>query len=363
MATQPAIVIACDLEGYSKLSVRKQLRAFQGLQDVVRAALSLAPKAHPPLHQPVIPTGDGVIVCLLQAAGADDDDDDRLQLALKLSAAFLAWAAASADLLDGRGLSVGIHDGRVQAVTDINGNRNVCGAAINMAARVQAGAAPWTVLINQACWDEFVGRGQAVTVTAGATVYSVASAESLTVKAKHDVEIRAYRLVATPDLASWPAAPPVTPVRRVYLAFPRSYHPTAAPLLQAARDALSKLGITVLDPPEQFQERTIRPRLREADAVIAFVIRYAQGTHDSELYPTSAWVMNTIGAARGGLLRPKPVLVLCQKGVENFGWGNIAELGPGVKFDGGLERDLVAIAERVNSFVDLVNAGELGGGE
>jgi hypothetical protein len=258
---------------------------------------------------------------------------------------------------------VGIHDGTAQTVMDINGNLNVCGEAINMAARVQAGAAPWSVLVNQTCWDRIVGREQEIGLAAAPVVFAVAPAAKLTIRAKHEVEIRAYRLAAKPALPGWPVAPPVRQVRRVYLAYPRSYHDSAAPLLLAARAALAARKISVVEPPHQFQERTIRSRLREADAVIAFVIRYTQGTHDSELDHTSAWVMNTIGAARGGLAQPKPVLVLCQRGVENFGWGSIGELGPGVKFDGALKRDLVAIAERVNNFVDLINSGDLGGDE
>ena len=75
--SQSAIVIVCDLEKYSKLSARKQLLAFQGIQEVVRSALSIPPNARPPPHQPVIPTGDGVIACLL----ADDGPLPTMQQA------------------------------------------------------------------------------------------------------------------------------------------------------------------------------------------------------------------------------------------------------------------------------------------
>jgi hypothetical protein len=159
--THDAVVLACDLEGYSRLPVRQQLRAFQGLQDVVAAHLGLGPRERPPQDVHVLPTGDGLIVCDLRG----DDGHDRLHRALHLSAALLGWAAGQGELLRRRGVAIGIAGGPVLVVRDINGHRNVVGRAINEAARFLAAAEPWAVLVQQGLWDEVAGRGEPLDAT------------------------------------------------------------------------------------------------------------------------------------------------------------------------------------------------------
>lgn len=348
-----AVAVACDLEGYSRLPSLAQERAFLGLQQVVREHFGLGSNERPPAATPVIPTGDGLIACFLVIDDLDVEVASVLSSALQLSAALFEWAHANRVLLRGRGISIGVSGRYVRRVRDINGNDNVCGEAINLAARVQAGARPSTLLIQRDLWNDVVGNGEPMKLQVAGVERTLSCSGRLLVEAKHEVEIPVYRVGCEPEIAGWLRAPAPQARRHVYLTYPRSLSADGAKLRDAVVEELVACGVEkILHPPVASHEQTLRSLLKQADAVIALVVGYDRAAGSPRVKPTSAWIMNTIGAARSGVAPPRPTLVLAQKGVDNFGWGTLKAMGPDAKYDPRHAADIARARHKVREFIE-----------
>jgi len=355
LSAQQVVVVACDLQGYSKLRSQAQLGAFRGLHGQLRLLLSVAADGAIPAEVTVLPTGDGVIVAFAVMDGdGDDGEQAALAAALRLVRGLFAWTDGARELLEYRGISFGIYGGRAHWAKDANGQKNMCGQAINMAARLQAGAGPGTVLVSQTLWDNAVGTQGRLAMVDGAAEVSVCAARSVHVTAKHDVELMAWLLLPTADLPGWSARPVPGVVKRAYLAYPRSVDPSARVMVEAARVALRGAQLDVIEPPRVHAEHALRKCIKQADIVIALAVAYRLPTGIGSGASTSAWIHNTIGAARAGIAAVKPTLVLTQTGITNYGWAASNVLGGHVHYDPDSAADMARMGEAIGTFVERV---------
>src|SRR5215831_5600769 len=116
-----AHVLFIDIVGYSKLSVNEQHAQVEQLNEIVRLSEQFR-KAEAAGRLLKIPTGDGMGLVFYKSP------EEPAQCAVEISRA----------LKDNTRLQVrmGIHNGPVSGVVDVNERTNVAGAGVNMAQRV-----------------------------------------------------------------------------------------------------------------------------------------------------------------------------------------------------------------------------------
>src|SRR5499433_2312036 len=116
-----AHVLFLDIVGYSKLSVNEQHAQVEELNEIVRLSEQFR-KAEAAGRLLKIPTGDGMGLVFYKSP------EEPAQCAVEISRA----------LKDNTRLQVrmGIHNGPVSGVVDVNERANVAGAGVNMAQRV-----------------------------------------------------------------------------------------------------------------------------------------------------------------------------------------------------------------------------------
>lgn len=122
-------VVFVDIIDYSKAAVDRQVSMKTDLNDAIRTGLVNA-------HEDeliVLDAGDGAAICFF------GDPEDAL----------FAATAISGGLRGKLRLRTGINLGPVKIVTDLNGNRNVVGDAINVAQRIMSFADEQAVLISR----------------------------------------------------------------------------------------------------------------------------------------------------------------------------------------------------------------------
>ncbi len=122
-------VVFVDIVDYSKAAVDRQVAMKADLNDAIRSGLTNAPED----ELIVLDAGDGAAICFF------GDPEDAL----------FAATAISATLRGKLRLRTGINLGPVKIVTDLNGNRNVVGDAINVAQRIMSFADEQEVLISR----------------------------------------------------------------------------------------------------------------------------------------------------------------------------------------------------------------------
>src|SRR5207247_1517913 len=93
-----------------------------------------------------LPTGDGLCIVLL---GITDPYDIHLRLALDILARLKAYRNAESDSMRQFEVRIGINSNIDNSVTDINGNKNVAGAGINMAQRIMSLADGSQILVSR----------------------------------------------------------------------------------------------------------------------------------------------------------------------------------------------------------------------
>src|SRR5438874_12346780 len=113
-------VLFIDLVGYSKLLIEEQKGRLRQLTDIVLATAQVRESANEQLVR--LPTGDGM--ALVFRNSAEEPARCALEIAQELK--------AHPEVL----VRMGIHSGPVSEVIDLNGNRNIAGAGINLAQRV-----------------------------------------------------------------------------------------------------------------------------------------------------------------------------------------------------------------------------------
>jgi class 3 adenylate cyclase len=118
---ETAHVLFMDIVGYSRLSMDQQRDSFQALQELVRATPELR-RLLDGSDTLSLPTGDGMALVFFH------DPVTPVRCAVDI--------AGSVRQRQSLPLRMGLHTGPVYRVEDINTNRNVSGAAINIAQRI-----------------------------------------------------------------------------------------------------------------------------------------------------------------------------------------------------------------------------------
>lgn len=147
-----AVVVGVDLVGLALREQEEQRDLIVALTAIVRAALGalLAPERD---EAPVValPTGDGITLAFLRAAHAPWARSTILDFIHRLQ----HWAREK-----GVALRIGVHDGTLDLIEDINGRRNVCGDTLQYARRVLDAADPRQVLFSDAAYGKLVGAAR-----------------------------------------------------------------------------------------------------------------------------------------------------------------------------------------------------------
>lgn len=126
-------VIFVDIVDYSKAAVDRQVTMKQTLNAAIREGLMNTMED----ELIVLDAGDGAAICFF------GDPEDALFSATAISGALRGTLR----------LRTGINLGPVKIVTDLNGNRNVIGDAINVAQRVMSFADESEVLISRSYYE------------------------------------------------------------------------------------------------------------------------------------------------------------------------------------------------------------------
>ncbi len=122
-------VVFVDIVDYSKAAVDRQVTMKDMLNGSIRAGVSGVPDE----ELIVLDAGDGAAICFF------GDPEDAL----------FAATAIAGELRGRLRLRTGINLGPVKIVTDLNGNRNVIGDAINVAQRIMSFASEHEILISR----------------------------------------------------------------------------------------------------------------------------------------------------------------------------------------------------------------------
>lgn len=199
-----AIIVFMDIVGFSKKPTFEQQRLVSLLNvEVIHEIRTLL---LPPIGPPkvvALPTGDGMALCFLHD---DIDNLDRLTI-FNLICRIQKWAHRESNLNDSVQLRFGIHVGRVQLITDINGQMNVCGHTINYSQRVMDAANPKQLLFSEQAFGELIGQGNPVVELENGQEMSFAG--PFEIFAKHGLQIPVYAARLNPDQDWWSNEDPV----------------------------------------------------------------------------------------------------------------------------------------------------------
>ena len=122
-------VIFVDIVDYSKAPIERQVKMKATLNEAIKSGLSHTQED----ELIILDSGDGAAICVF------GDPEDAL----------FAATAIAAELRGSIRLRTGINLGPVKVVTDLTGNRNVIGDAINVAQRIMSFANEDEVLISR----------------------------------------------------------------------------------------------------------------------------------------------------------------------------------------------------------------------
>jgi class 3 adenylate cyclase len=134
--TYKASVVFADIVEYSKKPADDQIR----LKDEFNALISEVIKDVAPDDRIILDTGDGVAISFL------GEPEEALFVAMNLRDVL-------AQNTTGLAARIGINDGPVRVVKDINGQPNIIGDGINVAQRVMSFAQPGEVLVSRSYYE------------------------------------------------------------------------------------------------------------------------------------------------------------------------------------------------------------------
>jgi hypothetical protein len=172
--------IFLDVVRYSQdRSVEAQTEIIGTLNELVRD--SAEGVVTPQDRTVFLPTGDGICIGLLDV---DSPYDIHLQLGLALLERLDLYNSQSSDPMRKFQIRVGINANVDNIVVDINGNRNVAGAGINLAQRVMNAADGNQILVGDAVFETLRHREK-----------YMKSFKSFTANAKHGAMFTVHQFV------------------------------------------------------------------------------------------------------------------------------------------------------------------------
>ncbi|HMP83024.1 MAG TPA: hypothetical protein PKA41_10025 [Verrucomicrobiota bacterium] len=144
-----AYCLGLDIVGYSKHTTDVQRRMVTQVQEVIEK--SPAVKSVSRSNLVFLPTGDGMIICLL---GGEDTPLIILQLAEHLQCVLRKRNKEAGQQDEEIILRMGIHSGTGSSYIDINGNINIAGTVANMTQRVTAFGEDWHIIASKNAFDD-----------------------------------------------------------------------------------------------------------------------------------------------------------------------------------------------------------------
>lgn len=207
-----------------------------------------------------VPTGDGICICLIGRS----DYDAHVQLALVILERLARDNAAEGDATRRFEVRIGIAENSDNIITDINGNANVAGSGVNLAARIMDVADGGQILVSVGVYEVLSRREKYMNSFKG---YST--------KTKHGEDITVYQLTLdSPGLSTTTPRqlrPPPPRARHVLTEFEAYY-----------------LGIGLQN--REFFKRHVGYGISDyaATVLLAFMADDAVGTqHETDVYPYS----------------------------------------------------------------------------
>ena len=199
--------IYLDVVGFThNRTVEAQVKIVSALNNIVKATLA---RSFPELDVIYIPIGDGICICLLDSKIYDDYIIIAKQIIRKINAVHNPRVEQSLRFQ----VRIGINENVDNLVTDINGNRNVCGSGVNDAQRIMNFGDSNHILIGRSVADSLMPREK----------YSKAF-RRYDGKTKHDTHMEIYQYIGSgvADLNIDPPsafAPPVEKALTEYVAY------------------------------------------------------------------------------------------------------------------------------------------------
>lgn len=171
-------ILFTDIVGFSREAMPRQVELASELQTVTRQVVSkwLLPSVGSP-DLVALPTGDGVALIFLDRERKSWQFEDVVRTAALLT----RWAGRK-----GIQLCVGVHNGPVESLLDVNGRPNVCGDAINVAQRVLSAADAGQVLFSSDVVHQEIGGTRRLELEVEGEHLVLETGSEVTVYAKHD---------------------------------------------------------------------------------------------------------------------------------------------------------------------------------
>ncbi len=131
-------VLFIDIVGYSKLLLEEQKAFLRKLTDIVLATPQVNESPNEQLIR--LPTGDGMALVFRKSS------EEPVRCAMEIAQALKQHS----EIL----VRMGIHSGPVSEIVDLNGNKNIAGAGINMAQRVMDCGDAGHILVSRRVADD-----------------------------------------------------------------------------------------------------------------------------------------------------------------------------------------------------------------
>lgn len=142
-----AYCLGLDIVGYSKHTTDVQCLMVKRIQQIVYYSKALQDVLR--RHMVFLPTGDGMIICVLE----EERPALLVQLAEEIQAGLIAHNRGKAEE-DQIVVRMGLHSGTGASYVDINGNLNIAGTVANITQRVMAFGQDWHIIASKAAFDD-----------------------------------------------------------------------------------------------------------------------------------------------------------------------------------------------------------------
>ena len=170
--------IYLDVVGFTyNRTVEAQTDIISALNGIVKRAVlgKLTPE-----HIIYIPIGDGICIAIIDSVSYDD----HIQIAQDIIRRIVSLYNTRAESSRRFEVRIGINENVDNLITDINGNRNVCGAGVNYAQRIMSFADASQILVGHTTYESLRYREK----------YARAF-RSYAARAKHDTALEVFQYI------------------------------------------------------------------------------------------------------------------------------------------------------------------------
>jgi hypothetical protein len=143
-----ATIIFCDLVGFSKKNDSEQIDIIEKLNREISDELYFRRQNQNTPEIVVLPTGDGMLIALMD----NDYEPSFWETTLfSLLKRLISWSSYK----DNARIRIGVHVGTVSIIKDFNDFDNICGSSINECQRIMDAAHPNQVLISKTALSRY----------------------------------------------------------------------------------------------------------------------------------------------------------------------------------------------------------------